>query len=366
MNRKAIIIIAIQASLIVILFWFLVFYGKDEYEASTSAGEDGINARSLVVPNKATDKGAATLIVPATSQQQSGIQTVKLQTAQHQSTTASFATVEAIDGLVELRGRYLAALADGNGIRANMASNQQHVKRLQLLNQDDKNVSDRAVQEAVATLNGDQAKLSASSALAKGIYDNMSQQWGKTLANWAIQTAGNSELLSLLQNREVLLKATLPFGVTPNKNTALQISQIGEQSLLAKARFISEAPQTDSTIQGKTYFYLAPASNLRTGMRVSARLDAQKQATSGVIVPHEAVVWFSNQAWVYQKKKKKKAGSDKFIRRLISTEVEIESDAINGWYNTTGFVAGDELVISGAQLLLSEELKYQITNENDD
>jgi hypothetical protein len=29
-------------------------------------------------------------------------------------------------------------------------------------------------------------------------------------------------------------------------------------------------------------------------------------------------------------------------------------------------VAGNELVSSGAQLLLSEELKYQITNENDD
>ena len=366
MNRKAMIIIAIQAFLIVILFWFLVFYGKDEYEASASAGEDGINARSLVVPNKATEKGAATLIVPVTSQQQSGIQTAQLKTVQHQSTTASFATVEAIDSLVDLRARYLAALADGNSIHATIASNQQHVKRLQLLNQDDKNVSDRTLQEAVAALNADQAKLAASSTLARGLYDSMSQQWGKTLANWASQTKARSELLPLLQNREVLLRVTLPFGVTPNKNTSLQITQIGESTLLAKAHFVSEAPQADSTIQGKTYFYLASANNLRTGMRLSARLDAQKQASSGVIVPHEAVVWFSNQAWVYQKVKSEKAGADKFIRRLISTEIEIESDAISGWYNTTGFVAGDELVISGAQLLLSEELKYQITNENDD
>ena len=87
----------------------------------------------------------------------------------------------------------------------------------------------------------------------------------------------------------------------------------------------------------------------------------QAKKATGVIVPHEAVVWFANQAWVYQK-----VGAEKFIRRLISTEVEIESDAISGWYNTAGLAANDEVVNSGAQLLLSEELKYQIKNENED
>lgn len=361
MNRKAMIIIVLQAFLIVILFWLLVFYGKDEYEAASSENEEAIETRSLVSAHQAGDLGAASLTLPMASQQQSGIQTAKLTATQHQSTTASYATIESIDGLVDLRARYQAALADGNVILSTITSHQQNVKRLQLLNQDDKNVSDRAVQEAVAALNGEQARLAASNTLARGLYESMRQQWGTTLANWAVKRTTNSELQPLLDYREVLLKVTLPFDVTLNKNSLLQIAQIGGKTQLAKARFISDAPQADSTIQGKTYFYLAPAGNLRAGMRVTARMDAQNKATSGVIVPHEAVVWFSNQAWVYQKISK-----DKFIRRLISTEVEIESAAISGWYNTKGLVVGDELVISGAQLLLSEELKYQITNENDD
>ena len=365
MNRKASIIIGLQAILIVILFWLLVFYGKDEYEASTSEGEEGIATRSLIAQNEGESKGAATLILPIASQLQSGIVTTQLQAATHQSATTSFGTVEAIDGLLNLRTRYLAAIADGSVISSAMTSSQQNVKRLQQLNQDDKNVSDRVVQEAEATLNSDKAKLAASSTLANGIRDSMYQQWGATLANWAMQTSASNALQALLQpglkNGEVLLKITLPFDVAPNKNTLLQISQIGTQTLLAKARFVSDAPQADTTIQGKTYFYRAPANNLRAGMRITARLDATNKATSGVIVPHEAVVWFANQAWSYQKQ-----GADKFIRRLISTEVEIESEAISGWYNTTGLVAGDELVISGAQLLLSEELKYQIKNENED
>jgi len=247
-----------------------------------------------------------------------------------------------------------------------MSGAQQNVHRLQILNQDDKNVSDRVLQEAVTALNNEQAKLAASSTLAKGIHDSMRQQWCSTLANWAIKSGANSELQPLLDYREVLLKVTLPFDVTPNKNSLLQITQVGGQTSLANARFVSDAPQADSTIQGKTYYYLAPAGNLRAGMRVTARMDAQKQSTFGVIVPHEATVWFSNQAWVYQKLRSEKPGHDKFIRRLISTEIEIESATISGWYNTTSLNADDELVISGAQLLLSEELKYQITNENDD
>ncbi len=222
------------------------------------------------------------------------------------------------------------------------------------------------MQEAQATLSGEKAKLTTSATLANGIRDNMRQQWGNTLANWATQATSNSEFESLLQSREVLLKITLPFDVTPNKNTTLQIAPMGSQTQLVKAQFISDAPQADSTIQGKTYFYRAPAGSLRAGslragMRVTTRLNTQGKASSGVIIPHEAVVWYSNQAWVYQK-----TGPEKFVRRLISTEVEIESDAISGWYNTTGLVANDEVVISGAQLLLSEELKYQIKNENED
>lgn len=365
MNRKATLIISMQAFLIVLLFWFLVFYGKDEYESAASSGEATIESRSLVAANNSTDKGAATLILPIASQQQSGIKSSPLVSTQHQAATVSFANVEAIDSLLEQRTRYLAALAEGQVLRSALSHQQQTVKRLQVLNQDDKNVSDRALQEAEAAMHAEQAKLNANRTLAQGLYDSMQQQWGATLATWAAQTNSQPQLNALLQYKEVLLKVSLPFDVHPNTKSLLQIGQIGGQAL-AKARFVSIAPQADSTLQGETYFYIAPADKLRTGMRLSARLESQNGISNGVIVPHEAVVWYANQAWVYQKVASKQAGTDKFIRRLISTDVEIESPAISGWFNNKGFATGDLLVTSGAQLLLSEELKYQITNENDD
>jgi hypothetical protein len=92
-------------------------------------------------------------------------------------------------------------------------------------------------------------------------------------------------------------------------------------------------------------------------MRVNAALTEQAAPHAGVVIPASAVVWYANQPWVYQK-----SGNDKFIRIRINTDIETE----RGWFNATGVKAGDEVVTTGAQLLLSEEFKYQIKNENED
>jgi hypothetical protein len=92
-------------------------------------------------------------------------------------------------------------------------------------------------------------------------------------------------------------------------------------------------------------------------MRVSVRMADNGQDTEGVIVPNEAVVWYGGKAWVYRKE-----GTDRFLRQPINTDRE----AGNGWFTTGQVKVGDSLVTSGAQLLLSEEFKYQIKNENED
>ena len=71
MNRKLAVIIGLQAFLIVVLFWILVFYGKDEFDAMTQQSEEEIET-----PNHVSNQEGITVITisPAT-QKQSEIKT---------------------------------------------------------------------------------------------------------------------------------------------------------------------------------------------------------------------------------------------------------------------------------------------------
>ena len=352
MNRKFALIIALQTLVIILLFWGLVYYGKDEYEALNGSRDDDIPSTSHVD----TQNGAAIITLSPQSQQQSGIATTLMQTTSQQGSVSSFGQIVPIDGLLELRSRYLAALSEGNVVRAAIANSEQEFRRLQLLNRDNHNVSDRAVAAAEALWNSDAARLAAAQTAASSLRDSMSQQWGGTLTEWATQPAAGPALQRLLQHEEVLLQASLPFGITPSKQTPLLITPTVGLGKMIPTCFVSSSPQTDTALQGKTYYYTAPAVNLRVGMLLKVQLAERGASTAGVIVPQNAVVWYANQAWIYRK-----LAVDKFVRQPIGTEIELG----DGWFNATGIKAGDEIITRGAQLLLSEEFKFQIKNENE-
>ena len=354
MNRKLTAIVALQSLIIVILFWMLAFYGKDEFEAySLAEGEETISSPSHV----SNDQGTVSITLSPQSQARSGITTSPLQAATHRTEVAAFGLVVPINSLLELRTRYLAARADAEVIRASIQNSKQEYERLAALNRDNRNVSDRAVAAAESAWKSEQARLAASETTAASLLDNMRQQWGETIANWAAKAA-DPNLQRLINYNEVLVQVTLPFdAATPDAATSLLITPAGSSGQSVRATLVSKSPQTDNTLQGRTYFFRAAAERLRAGMRVSASLSGSKEDQQGVFVPPSAVIWYANQAWIYLKQ-----GPDKFVRKLVHADIETDQ----GWFNQGTLNPGDEVVTGGAQLLLSEEFKFQITNENED
>lgn len=360
MNRKLTIIIGLQAFLIVVLFWVLVFYGKDEYEASTQESED-----KIVVPNHVSSKQGMTVVsVSTATQAQSEIKTSPLKASLHQATMSSYGSVLGIDNLIELRTRYLAAKAEAEVFRATLTHNKNEYNRLHELNLDDKNVSDKVVATALAEIKADEAKVFAAESSAKNVADSMRQAWGEVLTKLATDKNASVLLQNLIDYQEALIQITLPFDAAePAANSSITISPIAATAHPINARYISRAPIGNATIQGKTYFYHAKTTDLRAGMQVKAMSGQSesnaesKRRVSGVIIPNTAVVWYGGKPWVYRK-----IGDDQFSRLPISADIEIE----NGWFYKGSLKPNDAVVTSGAQLLLSEEFKSQITNENED
>jgi len=75
------------------------------------------------------------------------------------------------------------------------------------------------------------------------------------------------------------------------------------------------------------------------------------QRTQGVFIPATAVVWWEGQTWAYIRE-----DENHFIRRKVPTSIAVK----DGWFVTDDFKAGELILIKGAQMLLSEELKDQI------
>ncbi|MCX7627065.1 MAG: hypothetical protein N2Z69_01410 [Methylophilaceae bacterium] len=353
MNKKAAVIIGLQSIIIVVLAWVLVFYGKDEFEAYQHQ-ED----KEIIPPSHVSqEQGRSVITLSPEAQQASGITTEILQPATYHSQLISYGTVIGIEPLTELRTRYLAARAEANVIRASIANTQQDYQRLLALNRDNRNVSDRAVQMAEAAWKSDEARLAAAETSIAGIRDAIRQQWGETLAKWATGPAG-SPLDKLMARQEVLLQIALPFDdLSPEKLSTLKVVPAGSRSKPVTAIYVSPSPQTDSTLQGRTYFFRAPAHELRAGMRVEVSAHVPGKRAEGVVVPGSAVVWYAGKAWAYRKQ-----GLDQFVRTWVDTTRPVG----DGWFEMNGFRPGEAVVTSGTQLLLSEELKYQIKNENED
>ena len=352
-SKKAVIIIGLQALLIVILFWMLVFYGKDEFEDFRVEQEEEIESADRV----AESDGISIVSLSPAVQKNSGISTKKVETMTYQDEIKSFGTVISIDTLVDTKSEVSNLKSQLSAYRISYQQHQVQYERLKALNADDKNVSDLAVQQAKAQLDHDRANVESTVLQIQNLKASLKLKWGALLSNAALSQRPTAVFNKLLSRQNVLLQISLPFNtVDPQAGNIIEVTPLNGTKAI-KATYVSVAVTSDHNGAGKTFYYSAPAENLRTGMRVSVQASASaKSATDGIIIPSTAVVWYAGTPWAYFKQ-----DSNQFVRKPISADTEVDK----GWFNT-GFDAESEVVIKGAQLLLSEEFKYLIKNENDD
>jgi hypothetical protein len=319
-------------------------------------------------PAEASSPGTVSLDTKA--QSLSGLQTAVLSSVSHRAEFPAYGKAVNIQPLVELRHRYLLALTERSGVAAKFKQAEQDIKRQQDLYREGA-TSKRNLQALQAQWQSDKALVDASGAQGKAIIDEARLLWGKKLADWALST-DSDPLSDFLSGQKTLLHITLPV----DKQLASDIRTIyvdagGNRNAASRAELISVAPQTDSTTQGETYFFqtegrrgceqscrdaIAGDNHIRTGMRVTAWIPEQDESRTGVVIPKSAVVWYMDQAFVYVK-----SADARFSRRTL----EQYSPTAEGYFVGSGVNAGEHLVVTGGQMLLSEELRGQIPDEDD-
>jgi hypothetical protein len=309
--------------------------------------------KPVTKPPESTGPGAVFLAEKA--QPLSGLQTITLTPVSHHAEFSAYGQAVNIQPLIELRHRYSVAMSERGGASARFNQAEQNIKRQQDLYREGA-TSKRNLQVQQAQWQTDKALVDASNVQGTAIADQARLNWGKTLTEWAL-SRDSHKLDNFLSGRKTLVQITLPA----NKQLASDIQSIdveatGNRSAASKAELISAAPQTDVTVQGESYFFQTDGRRIRPGMRVAAWIPEQGENQSGVVIPKSALIWYMDQAFVYIK-----TDAEHFSRRTIDQY----SAMTDGYFVGSGINAGEQLVVMGGQMLLSEELKGQIPDEDD-
>ena len=351
--RPAHAVIAVMSMIIALLSWALVYFSRDELGMQAEQPEEHVKTASAA----GVEGGRAAVRLTPQSQAAAGIAVQTLAAMQRQAAFEAYGIVANLQSLAEGRGRYLAAIAEAKATRAMLAAAESDYRRMEKLFRDDRNVSEQAMQAAQARFRSEQTRQAAADQAAASVRDAIRGAWGESVTRWAVNPDSQT-MRQLIDHTAFLVQVVLPQDLPRAAvRGSIKVAPAMAREHARPASFVAASPQLDPAFPGETYFYLVQGGGFRTGMRVVARISMAGAPVSGVLVPTAAVIWHAGKAWAYVKD-----AEDSFARFEVSTADELDG----GWFNASGFDAGDEVVVSGAQLLLSEELKYQIRNENED
>ncbi|WP_434101604.1 efflux RND transporter periplasmic adaptor subunit [Methylocaldum gracile] len=299
---------------------------------------------------------AAAVRMTAEQQKASGLTVEVLNALTFHPEIMAYGKVVDIQPLLALHVRYQTAGTEAEIANAAVELAQKNRNRLTTLHREDI-VASRDLAQAEAQYQADRAKLEAARRLMREIRHEARQAWGDELTRIAFD--GESRLFQdFLSRSRVLLLIALPSGQSlPPDKRSLFVARENDRSAAHRAELISPAPKTDDLVQGETYFFHAPSDRLRAGMRVNAWLPASGEPLTGVAIPPSAIVWHAGKPWAYRQ-------SDD--RTFIRTEITVYREHTDFWFVDHGFAAGDKIVVTGGQLLLSEEFRGNIPDEDDD
>jgi hypothetical protein len=319
-------------AILVILVWIFAGTGKDE-------GDE--EERVTSAPPKISHTSSGQIVVELNRDEQAriGLETAGLTAVtQSQEFTAYGVVLDPVP-LATLNAEITSASAMVEASRA-------EYERARLLHSEQQNVSLKDFETARAKFQADQAQLNL-------LNQRLADEWGAKIA--AMARAERIGLIDALTKRVTgLVRVSLPPGQSlAQEPTQAWVAALGFDNRPLVTHSIWFAPSVDSHFQGQSFLLKVDAQEfpLRPGTALTAHLQSPGAAKPGVVVPEAAVVRTGDRAWAYVQ-----IAPTQFERRLL----EVTMPAARGWFVTSGFAAGDHVVVTGAQALLSEELKSQI------
>ncbi len=305
--------------------------------------------------DEAKTAGQSIVVLDRQTQALAGIETITLAPARFQDEMIAYGQVVSLQPLLDLRGRYFNAVAEHSKAKANLEEAEQAMARINDLHKIQA-ASTRQLQQQRSLLQTAKAEYQASRYRLKAVQESTLLDWGKRLADWVFSPDSEQFSQLIMGEKTLLLISLQPNQSLPDSVDSVYFSPSGRRAGANKAMLLSSVPHTDATFQGKTYFFLAD-QKIRSGMHVTAWFPRQRESLVGVQIPASAIIRHLGEQYVYLQ-----TGATQFTRHRITDLI----DTGTGYFIQKELVPGDRLVTTGAQMLLSEEFRGRIPDEDDD
>ena len=356
MKNKSLTIIVLQSLLIIGLLWLIIYLGKDEifredYDSSLKS-DDQIELEGFV----SIEKKIITL--PNSIIKNSGIEIQPMTESKNRSLYSSYGYVLSIKDLIDYKTNYLNLNFEINRLNSQLKEENEHFKKLKSLNEDNKNISDSVVHEKEIEINNLRNNLNTKKNNKNNLLQIILQDWGNPFKE-LLTHPKKLPLKNIFNSEARLLKITIAIDKTKKlPPSELMVFSLNQPEIKYKANFVSKAPIADIDIQGRSYFYLVLNNDLMMGSKISSYIELVEDSLEKKFhVPKSAIIWNNGKPWIYENKSK-----NSFLRQPV---FKMEEDQA-GWIVQFENIIPKAIVTNGAQLLLSEEYKHLITNENED
>jgi hypothetical protein len=232
-------------------------------------------------------------------------------------------------------------------VEAAIAASRAEFERTQKLLAAGENTSRKIFETAEAQFRADEIK-------ADNLRRQAALQWGSTIS--AGDPAKRRAFVeALVRGETALVRADLlPGDTVTDAPRAARLLVLGREQQPIETENILPAADADPRTQAQGFIILVekPPFALRPGMALTAWLELPEKPRAGFLVPRSAVLRHDGRTWVFVQAEEE----EKFIRKPIVLDSPLEK----GWFigaEDGGLEADDRVVVTGPQILLSEEMK---------
>ncbi len=298
------------------------------------------------------ESGRVAVRLTAEERARIGVVTDRLAAQPHRIEILAYGSVLDPARITDLTNSYAGAVASLRTARARAEVSAGALRRARSLGPTV--VAGAQLETVEGSVHTDEAAVAAAESQLRTLAATAQQEWGPVLGRAIVE---RSPLVTrLIERADLLVQVTLPSGEAMKPPPATASAEVPPQSERVTLHFVSPATRTDQRIQGVGYYYLvAGEAGLLPGMSVQAFLTSPRESV-GIAVPESAVIHWQGGAWIYRG-----VGADTFARHPLKADAPISADR----YVVDDLGPEADIVVTGPQAVLSEELRGQVQASGD-